>query len=109
MSGIGCIIIALQTSLLLGHEPRESGTIGALMEIPRAVADPNIAALILGVLTLLIAFKWPARLAKIVPPPLAALIIGTLVVFSYLALRLWVTFPQVYPASSCQALIRKHF
>ena len=78
MSGIGCIIIALQTSLLLGHEPRESGTIGALMEIPRAVADPNIAAAILGVLTLLIAFKWPARLAKIVPPPLAALIIGTL-------------------------------
>ncbi|MEC8586885.1 MAG: SulP family inorganic anion transporter, partial [Pseudomonadota bacterium] len=45
MSGIGCIIIALQTSLLLGHEPEESGTIGALMEIPRAVADPNLVAL----------------------------------------------------------------
>lgn len=79
MSGIGCIIIALQTSLLLGHEPEESGTIGALMEIPRAVADPNLVALTLGLLTLLIAFKWPARLGKIVPPPLAALIIGTLV------------------------------
>ena len=79
MSGIGCIIIALQTSLLLGHEPEESGTIGALMEIPRAVADPNLVALTLGLLTLLIAFKWPARLARIVPPPLAALIIGTLV------------------------------
>ncbi|HBW84667.1 MAG: sodium-independent anion transporter [Gammaproteobacteria bacterium] len=79
MSGIGCIIIALQASLLLGHEPEESGTIGALMEIPRAVADPNLVALILGALTLLIAFKWPARLAKIVPPPLAALVIGTLV------------------------------
>ena len=79
MSGIGCIIIALQASLLLGHEPKESGTIGALMEIPRAVADPNLVALILGALTLLIAFKWPARLAKIVPPPLAALVIGTLV------------------------------
>ena len=78
MSGIGCIIIALQTSRLLGHEPESSGTIPALVEIPSAVADPNFAALILGVLTLLIAFKWPARLAKIVPPPLAALIIGTL-------------------------------
>jgi SulP family sulfate permease len=78
MSGIGCIIIALQTSRLLGHEPEGSGTIPALVEIPSAVADPNFAALILGVLTLLIAFKWPARLAKIVPPPLAALIIGTL-------------------------------
>jgi len=78
MSGIGCIIIALQTSLLLGHEPEEGGTIGALKEIPRAVADPNFVALILGMLTLLIAFKWPSRLAKVVPPPLAALIIGTL-------------------------------
>ena len=78
MSGIGCIIIALQTSRLLGHEPEGSGTIPALVEIPSAVADPNFVALILGVLTLLIAFKWPARLAKIVPPPLAALIIGTL-------------------------------
>jgi SulP family sulfate permease len=78
MSGIGCIIIALQTSRLLGHEPEGSGTIPALVKIPSAVADPNFAALILGVLTLLIAFKWPARLAKIVPPPLAALIIGTL-------------------------------
>jgi SulP family sulfate permease len=78
MSGIGCIIIALQTSRLLGHEPEGTGTIPALVEIPSAVADPNFAALILGVLTLLIAFKWPARLAKIVPPPLAALIIGTL-------------------------------
>jgi SulP family sulfate permease len=78
MSGIGCIIIALQTSRLLGHEPEGSGTIPALVEIPSAVADPNFAALILGVLTLLIAFNWPARLAKIVPPPLAALIIGTL-------------------------------
>ena len=78
MSGIGCIIIALQTSRLLGHEPEGSGTISALVEIPSAVANPNFAALILGVLTLLIAFKWPARLAKIVPPPLAALIIGTL-------------------------------
>ncbi|MGB1639570.1 MAG: SulP family inorganic anion transporter [Pseudohongiellaceae bacterium] len=78
MSGIGCIIIALQTSRLLGHEPEGSGTIPALVEIPSAVANPNFAALILGVLTLLIAFKWPARLAKIVPPPLAALIIGTL-------------------------------
>ena len=78
MSGIGCIIIALQTSRLLGHEPEGSGTIPALVEIPSAVADPNFAALILGVLTLLIAFKWPSQLAKIVPPPLAALIIGTL-------------------------------
>jgi SulP family sulfate permease len=77
MTGIGCIIIALQTSRLFGHEPEGSGTIPALVEIPGAVMDPNLAALFLGVLTLLVVFKWPAQFAKFVPAPLAALIIGT--------------------------------
>ena len=77
MSGIGCIIIALQTSRLFGHEPLGSGTIAALSAIPSAVLDPNWVALGLGLLTLFIVFNWPGKLAKIVPPPLAALIIGT--------------------------------
>ena len=77
MTGIGCIIIALQTSRLFGHEPEGSGTIPALTAIPSAVLDPNWAALGLGLLTLFIVFNWPGKLAKIVPPPLAALIIGT--------------------------------
>ena len=77
MSGIGCIIIALQTSRLFGHEPDEGGTIPALLEIPGAVVDPNLVATGLGLLTLLIVFKWPASLGKYVPGPLAALIIGT--------------------------------
>ena len=77
MSGIGCIIIALQTSRLFGHEPLGSGTIPALTAIPSAVLDPNWVALGLGLLTLFIVFNWPTKLAKIVPPPLAALIIGT--------------------------------
>lgn len=78
MSGIGCIIIALQTSRLFGHTPDSSGTIPALVEIPTAVMNPNYAALALGLLTLAIVFKWPKRLARIVPAPLAALIAGTL-------------------------------
>ena len=77
MTGIGCIIIALQTSRLFGHEPEGSGTIPALTAIPSAVLDPNWVALGLGLLTLFIVFNWPGKLAKIVPPPLAALIIGT--------------------------------
>ena len=77
MSGIGCIIIALQTSRLFGHEPEGSGTIPALSAIPSAVVDPNFVALGLGLLTLLIVFKWPKQLGKFVPPPLAALLIGT--------------------------------
>ena len=79
MSGIGCIIIALQTSRLFGHEPDEGGTIPAIIEIPGAVMNPNLVATGLGLLTLLIVFKWPAKLGKYVPGPLAALIIGTIV------------------------------
>ena len=77
MTGIGCIIIALQASRLFGHEPIGTGTIPAISAIPSAIADPNGVALGLSVLTLIIVFKWPKNLGKFFPPPLAALIIGT--------------------------------
>jgi SulP family sulfate permease len=77
MSGIGCIIIALQLSRIFGHEPDGGGTIPALTAIPGAVMDPNMAALMIGVLTLLIIFLWPKKLGKFFPAPLAALVIGT--------------------------------
>jgi len=77
MSGIGCIIIALQFSRLFGHEPEGGGTIPALAAIPGSVMDPNFVALGLGITTLVIVFKWPKTWGKFVPPPLAALVIGT--------------------------------
>ena len=77
MSGIGCIIIALQASRLFGHEPEGGGTIPALAAIPGSVMDPNFVALGLGLTTLVIAFKWPKSWGKFVPPPLAALVICT--------------------------------
>jgi SulP family sulfate permease len=77
MSGIGCIIIALQAARLFGHEPEGGGTVPALLEIPTAVMDPNFAALTLGVVTLAIVFTWPKHWGRMVPGPLAALVIGT--------------------------------
>ena len=77
MSGIGCIIIALQLARLFGHEPAGSGTIPALMEVPNAVSDPNWEALGIGLLTLAIVFRWPATWGRYLPGPLAALIAGT--------------------------------
>jgi SulP family sulfate permease len=82
MSGIGCIIIALQMARLFGHEPEGGGTIPALTAIPGAIANPNIAALIVGVVTLAVIFFWPKNLASKVPGPLAALIIGTATSFA---------------------------
>ena len=77
MSGIGCIIIALQMARLFGHEPEGGGTIPALSAIPGAVMDPNMTAVFIGVLTLVTIFFWPKSLGKYVPGALAALIIGT--------------------------------
>ena len=77
MSGIGCIIIALQLARLFGHEPAGSGTIPALMEVPNAVTNPNWEALGIGLLTLAIVFRWPAKWGRYLPGPLAALIVGT--------------------------------
>ena len=79
MSGIGCIIIALQLARLFGHEPAGSGTIPALLEVPNAVSDPHFGALFVGLLTLAMVFAWPARWGKVVPAPLAALITGTII------------------------------
>lgn len=79
MSGIGCIIIALQMSRLFGHEPDEAGTIAALRSIPDAVMHPNVIALGLGLLTLAVVFFWPKNWGKYLPSPLAALILGTLI------------------------------
>ncbi|MCY7294891.1 SulP family inorganic anion transporter [Alteromonas sp. a30] len=78
MSGIGAIIIILQLGRLLGHEP-PSGTIGALEYLPTALSDINFGTLLIGVGTLIIAYKWPASLGKYVPGALAALVIGTIV------------------------------
>ncbi len=78
MSGIGCIIIALQFARLFGHEPENGGTIPALTAIPGAIADPNFAALIIGLVTLGIVFFWPTHWGKFLPGALAALVLGTL-------------------------------
>ena len=77
MSGIGCIIIALQLARLFGHEPEGGGTIPALLEVPNAISNPNLEALGIGVLTLTMVFLWPASWGRYLPGPLAALIVGT--------------------------------
>ncbi|MCZ6799906.1 MAG: SulP family inorganic anion transporter [Nitrospirae bacterium] len=77
MSGIGVIIIILQIGPLLGH-PAEGGVMPNLWALPTFFADPMSHAAALGLLTLAIVYGTPNVIGKIVPPPLLALIIGTL-------------------------------
>jgi SulP family sulfate permease len=76
MSGIGGIIMILQIGPLLGH-PSPAGTVDALLYAPTAVSDLNLMALAIGLVSFVVAMKWPKQLAKYVPGPLAALVIGT--------------------------------
>jgi SulP family sulfate permease len=78
MSGIGCIIIALQLSRLFGHTPNGNGITAALWSIPKAVTAPVLPALLVGLLALALVFVWPKPWGKWVPGPLAALLIGTI-------------------------------
>ncbi|MCZ6589512.1 MAG: SulP family inorganic anion transporter [Alphaproteobacteria bacterium] len=79
MSGIGIIIIILQLAPLVGHTSPVGGILIALVHVSQAYSSPAIEATAIGLLALFIVFAWPARLGRIVPPPLVALVIGTLV------------------------------
>jgi len=80
MTGIGAIIIILQLNPLLGHEA-PGGTMGALGNLPAALADIHPANLLLGLGTLAMVYSWPARFGRYLPAPLAALIAGTLIAY----------------------------
>jgi len=74
MSGIGVIIILLQLYPLLGH-PVAASPIRAAAGLPALFAHAKFEAVIVGIATLLIVFLTPKRIARVVPPPLIALII----------------------------------
>lgn len=78
MSGIGVIIVVLEIGPLLGHEGT-AGVVNSLLKIPTFLSDINPIATGLGLLTLLIVFAAPARLNRILPAPLIALVVCTLI------------------------------
>lgn len=77
MSGIGVIIILLQFAPLLGA-PSTSSPIKSLLAIPETLSALNAQALLLGAGSLLIVFLTPTRFSRIIPSPLIALILMTL-------------------------------
>ena len=98
MSGIGVIIILLQLSRIMGHEPISGGTIGAMEAIPGALSDPNVTAFGIGLLTLALVFFWPKKLSKFLPAPLAALLIGTFLSFKLPAMPILGDIPTGLPS-----------
>jgi SulP family sulfate permease len=80
MTGIGCIIIILEIAPVFGHATPPGGVLAVVLALPDLVAAPQWSALAVGILSLGIVYLMPTRLAHLVPPPLAALVVGTVVV-----------------------------
>ena len=78
MSGIGIIIILIQVLPFLGAPTSPHGPMGALQELPEALANFNAAAFAIAMVSLGIGVLWPHRLARYMPSPLASLVAGTL-------------------------------
>ena len=78
MSGIGIIVMLVQTLPFLGASVKAGGPLGSIRAWPDAINDVNFSALAIAVVTLGVGVLWPGRLKRIIPPTLAALIAGML-------------------------------
>jgi len=82
MSGIGVIIILLQLQTLLGH-PSMSSPLAAIRALPNAISSPEMTAVYLSVITLVIVYGLPRSIGRLIPSAIFALVIGTLALFIY--------------------------
>ncbi|MYH73014.1 MAG: SulP family inorganic anion transporter [Acidimicrobiia bacterium] len=78
MSGIGVIIILVQTLPFLGTEVELGGPIDAVRSWPDVFGDVNFNSLGIAAVSLGVCIFWPPRLRAFVPSMLMALVIGTL-------------------------------
>ena len=78
MSGIGIIIMLLQTLPFLGATGATGGPVGVIRALPNAINNANLSALAIAAVTLVVGVLWPRQLRRYFPPTLAALVAGTL-------------------------------
>ncbi len=81
MTGIGIIIISIEIGPVLGHDSAKN-VLAALQNLPEQLSVIHWPAFSLAVGTLLLGIFWPAQWGRLIPAPLLALIVGTLVAFS---------------------------
>lgn len=93
MNGVGTIIIIMQLNPLLGLKPF-SNTIESIEHIVTSLHTMNVAAFLLGLLTLVIVFAIPKRLNKYLPSQILALIVCTLI-----SIKLGLNIPKISEVS----------
>lgn len=100
MTGIGVILIFMQIAPFLGEETPKGGVLGVIQDLPDLITNIRPTETILGVITLVILFLYPARWKKVVPSQLVALVIGTaisLIFFSNVEIRTIATIGEITP------------
>ncbi|SBO44265.1 SulP family inorganic anion transporter [Cyanobium sp. NIES-981] len=85
MSGIGIILMVLQLGPFLGQAIPRGGVMGTLTNLPSLLAGARPAEVTLAVVTLAILWFTPARIRKLAPPQLIALIAGTILSLTLLS------------------------
>ena len=78
MSGIGVIIMVIQTLPFLGLPVKEGGPLETIRQWPEAVEELNWRALAVAAVTLGVGLAWPRQFSEILPSAVAALVAGTL-------------------------------
>ncbi len=78
MSGVGVIIILIQTLPFVGLPTSAGGPIGTIQAWPTILQSANLHATLIACLSLGAMVFWPRQAQTYLPAPLAALIIGTL-------------------------------
>ena len=78
MTGIGIIIMLMQALPFLGAPTAAGGAMGAIRALPDAIGTMNLSAVAVAAATLVAGVLWPRRLSRLLPGPLVALVVGTL-------------------------------
>ena len=78
MSGIGIIVMLMQTLPFLGMPASPDGAIGAIRAWPTLAGNISHSALAIAAFALAVGVLWPHRWARYLPAPLVALVAGTL-------------------------------
>ncbi|MEX2445126.1 MAG: SulP family inorganic anion transporter [Alkalispirochaeta sp.] len=79
MSGIGVLLILTQIAPMLGHPTPPGGALGLIAALPRLLASVELREVLLAAVSLLLLFAVPRRFRRIVPPPLLAVVVGTVI------------------------------
>jgi SulP family sulfate permease len=101
MSGIGIILIILQTAPFLGQASPKGGVVGTIQNLPELLSNINPSETILASLAVALLYLTPKAVRKVVPPQLISLIAGTvvaLVFFNNVDIRVIGEIPMGLPA-----------